>query len=232
MPVAAVEEEARPLDIDDENVSKGAALIGVVHSFLGATEAQEKILELSGAAEHYILAYLFTFDREDIMAAWANAVRRGVEVEPGVDRNWTLSGQCRDQYRLVTSLAAAGVKVRLLTGVDKKGAYAAVGRTVGGVGNQHAKCVHTDKGTVVGSTNLTTSSRANNEVSVHVSLQESAARGWRYEMAAYISTGEPREAAEKRHNIRRYYGDRRARSLAARQRVALSDFVPEGHASD
>ena len=51
-------------------------------------------------------------------------------------------------------------------------------------------------------------------------------------MAAYISTGEPLEAAEKRHNIRRYYGDRRARSLAARQRVALSDFVPEGHASD
>ena len=148
-----------------------------------------------------------------------------------MDRTWTLSGQCRDQYRVVKALVSAGVKVRLLTGVDKKEAYAAVGRVVGGVGNQHAKCVHTDKGSLVGSTNLTTSSRGNNEVSAHMSLFPRAARGWRYELVACISGGEPLTTAEKGHNIR-HYGVRRSKSMAARQKVALSDYIPEGYASN
>ena len=206
-------------------------MIGVVHALLGGTEAQKKVIELSSAAERYIVALLFTFDREDVMTAWIEAVRRGVEVELGVDRTWTLSGHCRDQYKAVKALAAAGVKVRLLTGVDKKDAYAAVGRTVGGVGNQHAKCVHTDKGSVVGSTNLTTSSRGNNEVSAHLSLCPKAARSWRYELAACISGGEQLTAAELGHNIRRY-GPRRSKSMTARRASVLTDFVPEGCASD
>ena len=151
-----------------------------------------------------------------------------------MDRTWTLSGQCRDQYRLVHRMAAAGVKVRLLTGIDKKAVYAAVGRSVGGVGSQHAKCVHTDQGSVVGSTNLTTSSRGNHEVSVWVTLKPNAAVAWRYGLAAYISTGEALDAAEKGHNIRRYYGDRRARaqSQTARKKLVLTDLVPGGCVSD
>ena len=134
-------------------------VLGEVREFMGAIQAQEKIVELSRAAEHFIVALFFTFDREEMATAWKDAVRRGVEVEIGVDRDWTFSGQCRDQYRLIRSLVSAGVKVRLLRGVDRKAAYAAVGRSFGGVGNQHAKLVHTDKGAVVGSTNFTTSSR-------------------------------------------------------------------------
>ena len=119
-----------------------------------------------------------------------------------------------------------------MTGVDKRAAYAAVGRAVGGIGNQHAKVVHTDKGTVVGSTNLTTSSRGNHEVSAYMTLKPSAVASWRYELVAYISTGEPLEAAEKGHNIRRYFGERRSKSQGPRRELALADAVPGGFASE
>ena len=80
MPAAAVEEEGLPLEIEAEDMSKGAPMLGVVHSFLSATQAQENILELSEAADRYILALLFTFDREDVMTAWTNAIK----VEVGI----------------------------------------------------------------------------------------------------------------------------------------------------
>ena len=79
VPAAAGEEQqASPWEFENDDVSRKAPVLGVVHSFLGAAEAQDKVLELSCAAEHYIVALLFTFDREDIMTAWTDAVRRGV----------------------------------------------------------------------------------------------------------------------------------------------------------
>ena len=118
------------------------------------------------------------------------------------------------------------------TGVDKLAAYAAVGRSFGGIGNQHAKVVHTDQGTVVGSTNLTTSSRGNHEVAVHLNLKPGAMRSFRYELGAYISSGTPLEAAEKGYNIRRYFGRRSQSQRPTRPRLALDEAVPGGYASD
>ena len=130
----------------------------------------------------------------------------------------------------VSGLVSAGVRVRLLRGTDRGPAYAAVGRAFRGIGSQHAKIVHTDRGSVVGSTNFTTSSRTNNEVSVFVTLRDGAARAWRYKLSATIAAGEPLQAAEKDRNIKRY--GPRSKSTGARRSLELSDVAPGGVASE
>ena len=204
--------------------------MGELRAIMNGAEAQDKVVELSKAAEHFISVLCFTLDREDMAEAWKNAVRRGVDVEVGVDREWTLSGRCTGQYPLVLSLVSAGVRVRLLRGTDRGTAYAAVGRSFRGIGSQHAKIVHTDKGAVIGSTNFTTNSRGNYEVSAYVTLRDSAARVWKYKLSAAIAAGEPLEAAEKGRNIKRYC--QRSRSMDARRSLTLPDTAPGGIASD
>ena len=65
-----------------------------------------------------------------------------------------------------------------------------------------------------------------------MTLRASAVASWRYELVAYISTGDPLEAAEKSHNIRRYFGEKRAKGQGTRRAFALADAIPEGCASD
>ena len=125
------------------------------------------------------------------------------------------------------TLVAGGVTVRLMSGTDKRPHYAAVGRVVGGTGNQHSNLVHTDRGSIVGSSNLTTSSRANHECSVHFTLHPGSAMAWRYELSAYIASGEELETAETSKNIQRYCGGRRSKSQGART-LALSEAFPGG----
>ena len=54
-------------------------------------------------------------------------------------------------------------------------------------------------------------------------------------MAAFISTGESLEAAEKGRNIKRYYGGHRAgpsKPRGSKEQLSLDDALPEGYASE
>ena len=114
-----------------------------------------------------------------------------------------------------------------MVGTEKRHQYAAVGRVMSGTGNQHAKLVHTDRGSVVGSSNLTTNSRSNHECGVHFTLYAASAVAWRYELSAYITTGVELESAEKGHNIQRYYGRGQAKSQGSRT-LALATALDGG----
>ena len=66
-----------------------------------------------------------------------------------------------------------------------------------GLGLLHAKVVHTDGGSVIGSCNWTTSSRANIEVGVHVQFTSQESSRLLEEWGAQILEGMPlREAAQ------------------------------------
>ena len=94
----------------------------------------------------YFPGLWFTADRLDLVEACVEAAARGVEVEVGVDKTWTLGSRCKDQYAAVRALVAGGVKVRLVVGTDRRPHYAAVGRNVGGIGHvqklRHVRCWH------------------------------------------------------------------------------------------
>ena len=191
---------------------------GILHEWMGAVATHERIILLVRLSTKFIMCYFFTLDRQDIVSAIVEARGRGVHVEVGVDRGWCLDDRCRDQYVSVRELETAGTKVRLLTGVSRRDEYLAVNRTPpGGQGYQHAKCVHCDAGTVMGSTNMTTSTRANNELSAHFTMRPQASRTLRMEMAMKISEGEEIMPAEFQLNQKRY-GGRRSRSESGRTR--------------
>ena len=75
--------------------------------------------------------------------------------------------------------------------------YRAVGkRGVGGAGILHAKAVHTDSGTLLGSTNWTTSSRANIELGAELALGDLEAAELKDWMSSVIEGGETINDAE------------------------------------
>ena len=118
-----------------------------------------------------------------------------------------------------------------MTGIDKARAYAEVGRAMSGQGSQHAKVVHTDVGAVIGSTNLITSSRANNEVSVFVTFRHNTVASWRYRLSVCIAAGQQLHEAEKVDNIERY-APRRSRSVDVRRNSARYAAAVETFTSD
>ena len=69
-------------------------------------------------------------------------------------------------------------------------------RGVGGSGILHAKAVHTDNGTLLGSTNWTTSSRANIELGAELALGDLEAAELKDWMSSVIEGGETINDAE------------------------------------
>ena len=172
--------------------------VGTVVEVLDSYGSQETAIRLVNQAEEFVLLLSFTFDREDLVEALVLARRRGVRVTVGSDKRWTLSGKTKNQLQMLLKLQAEGCEVRCLVGVSCGPEYRAVGRNpYNGLGLLHAKVVHTDVGSVIGSCNWTTSSRANIEVGVHVKLTSQESSRLSEEWAAQIEEGLPlREAAQ------------------------------------
>ena len=154
--VVAAKERTTELACDQADQPGIREGVGRVLGVLDAVGSQEQALALIDAAESYVILMGFTYDRQDVTDALIRAVRRGLGVRVGLDRRFTLSGKCRDQLQRAKQLYAEGAKVKLLDGGSLSGEYRQVGRAVGGLGIAHAKVLHSDKGTVIGSCNWTT----------------------------------------------------------------------------
>ena len=115
-------------------------------------------------------------------------------------------------------LASQGVDVRVLVGTAYDVEYRAVQRpTFGGVGLQHSKAVHTDVGTIVGSCNFTTASRANRELGVLLQLDAKEVEVQRRSMSTAIAEGMLLRDAEKLAEQRGHSPSPRGRSLSHRR---------------
>ena len=164
----ALQMEAAPLN---PAPSLGSSLgIGTVYGVLDGLTAQEVAIRVIGRAKCFCLVMAFTFDRQDIVDALKQAKDRGVEVIMVIDRAYTLSCKTKECMPRLQELEAHGVVVRLASGHSAKQHYSAVGRTYNGRGIVHGKVVHTEMESIVGSCNWTTSSRTDEEVSLHVKL--------------------------------------------------------------
>jgi phosphatidylserine/phosphatidylglycerophosphate/cardiolipin synthase-like enzyme len=177
--------------------------VGQVLAVLDAVASHEQALGLIDRAKEYVMLFGFTYDRQDITDALNRAAHRGVEVQVGLDRRYTLSGKCRDQLQTAKQLRAEGVVVNLLDGESLADHYRMVGRTVYGLGIARAKVLHSDRGTVIGSCNWTTSSRSNYEIGVWVELRPTEAKSLRTKLQlAWLAGAELREAEVSREQQR------------------------------
>jgi phosphatidylserine/phosphatidylglycerophosphate/cardiolipin synthase-like enzyme len=117
----------------------------------------------------------YTFDYQPLVAALctAKAAAPDRRVDVVLDRAQTLSGPTKNQNAMARQLIAAGVRVRLARGNRLSPVYQEAGRpnNMGSLsGALHAKSIIIGRHVFVGSTNWTVSSRANQESSVHLTL--------------------------------------------------------------
>jgi len=143
--------------------------LGSLEQLLDAQEAQEtavKILDMMPSGTEGMLT-AYTMDREELGSAVIRAWQRGCQISVVLDERSTLRGNTRDQPALAKRMIHAGVPVYLAQGKPLGPEYRAAGRGGVGFGNlsgqMHAKMVWAHNRAVVGSTNWTTSSRANVE---------------------------------------------------------------------
>ena len=188
LPSSAFELPTEAADVAAEETARAG--VGEVLAVLDARASQETAIRLVGAASVFIRMLVFTYDREDITEALLHAKRRGVDVRVGADKRWTLNGRTRDQLQRLQLMAAEGIEVRVIQGDSYAAAYHEVGRAaVGGRGLQHAKVVHTDQGTLIGSCNFTTASRANNEMGVEIKFSEAESESTKTKIDATLGEG-------------------------------------------
>ena len=121
-----------------------------------------------------ILLLCFSIDRAEIIEALIEAHQRGCRVRVGADYNMTMYGRTRDQVQSLRRLTAAGVEVLLIQGVPLGPVYRAAGRECFGnlKGIQHSKGLLVGKRAFIGSSNWTTSTRANHEITMMTSLHD------------------------------------------------------------
>jgi phosphatidylserine/phosphatidylglycerophosphate/cardiolipin synthase-like enzyme len=137
---------------------------------------------IDGAADGDDLFFWgYTFDRNDVSMALIDArERRHITVKVLLDKKITFEKTTRDMYEQIAKMSSFGVQVRLASGLDLRKEYSAVGRSVSStgefVGASHSKAILTGNWLLCGSTNWTTSSRGNVEMSTLSRLNEFASR--------------------------------------------------------
>ena len=175
------------------NLRNGAHLsMGHVIGFSDATQTHGAILYLlqrCALAPCRVVLMAYTFDYPEIVEAMKRVGRNShARAELIADRRESLGRSTRDQTVSLQALLASGVTVRVADGKNIQQEYAQVGRMVPPAkGIHHRKSLfvffksktqvrHLDGSkwgesyAIVGSTNFTTSSRSNQELSVIMSL--------------------------------------------------------------
>ncbi len=153
---------------------------GRIMNFLNGAEAQDAVIsEIQRSSPEAVIRLMaYTFDYPPLVAALctAKAVTPGRRIEIVMDRMNTLSGPTKSQNAMARQLMEAGVSVRFAAGKRLSAVYDEAhgpGYKLGGLmGALHAKACIVGNYAFVGSTNWTVSSRANNECSMHVLLDE------------------------------------------------------------
>lgn len=161
-------------------------MLGSVMSIMTCKQAHKMALFMlkTGQAEHitWLACWL---DLLDMVEAVREARTRDCTAELFVDFRQSVGGQTLEQANRLKVLQAAGVAVRLVSGINTKDPYAEAGRSVGpGQGLMHAKVLQVGPVVIVGSANWTTSSKSNEEMCllVHLTDEGTTRMAHRYEL--------------------------------------------------
>ncbi len=175
-PLPPVPPQSLPFTPAATHDTRGSCIV----NFLNGAEAQDAVVSeiQRSSAEAVIRLMAYTFDYAPLVAALctAKAATPGRRIEVVMDRMNTLSGPTKSQNAMARQLMEAGVSVRFAAGKRLSAVYDEAhgpGYKLGGLmGALHAKACIVGNYAFVGSTNRTVSSRANNECSMRVLLDE------------------------------------------------------------
>ena len=132
---------------------------GGLRSIMTSRQAHKMACFLAGKAENDIVMTAFTYDLTSITDALIGATARGIPVTLFVDKQHAMNGTTNRMPDRLIQLKKAGVSVYLSRGPT-------------GSGIQHSKTMRSDHFLIVGSTNWTTSSQTNQEMSVLLDLNK------------------------------------------------------------
>ena len=127
---------------------------------------------LSTGAKLTIVLTACWYDLGDLTEKLVYAARMQHKVTAYFDHKATLGGTTRDQLVRLKELKANGVRVRIAQGYNLSPVYEEVDRKAGGRGLLHAKTLLVGRHALVGSTNWTTSSKGNIEMSILMALKK------------------------------------------------------------
>jgi len=157
------QDRAEPLALEDKRS---------VHprvELLVNTASQDQVLALLGGAEELMLT-AYTFDQPDVIDS---LIRHGV-TRILADKGQSQGERTRLQRQSLLQVARAGIRVRLTSGTSIAEAYegdrrgTSVGKSLKGIQHSKTLCLKGRVGSpsymIVGSSNYTTSSRANVEL--------------------------------------------------------------------
>ena len=165
----------------------------------------------------------YGFDLDDICSKLIRCHELGCKVSVVADEKMSLGSQTREQSQKMNQLLVAGVPTYTSRGKNIKAAYLEVHRKVPpGVGIQHAKCLQCDEYLIVGSTNWTTSSKSNEEMSVLLYLGPEGMKDWDGRRDALLSEAEPytsetQEEAQRRRELSAQRGSKSPRRASPRR---------------
>jgi phosphatidylserine/phosphatidylglycerophosphate/cardiolipin synthase-like enzyme len=152
---------------------------GSVMSFMNAKQTQKMAIYLVVTAVRFITLTCYTFDLDELTNALSEAAERSVNVTVIADKRHCHGGTTKFQADRMNRMRQRGVRVLLADGLPIQDAYGEIGRKVRpGMGIQHSKVMVSDDHMIVGSTNWTTSSRSNHELSVLNHLTSEGQNAW------------------------------------------------------
>ena len=178
-PVSSSPAAAATIHVDGVSVElPNYAAMGQLMGIYDAAMTHERVVELihQCKADGHIKISGMSFDEPNIVDAVEGACRRRCDVEIVLDLSWTVhKNTCRDQRASADPIQKAGGRVLLSSGVPIAPNYAEAGRRCSqraamNNGIQHSKIAWIGNLCILGSTNWTTSSRCNREVSVELAL--------------------------------------------------------------
>ena len=142
-------------------------------ALMSSKEAHKMACFLCGKASagSGIVLLTYTYNLPELTQAMVAASERGVGVEVIADRREVFAGSTRDQLQEMKHMRAAGIAVKLASGISITDAYSAAGKPGKyGTGILHTKVLRMDQYAIVGSANWTISSKSNVEMSALISL--------------------------------------------------------------
>jgi len=191
--------------------------LGACMSLLTGAAAQGRLIDLLASCRPGAAVDLtvYTIDRDDLRDAMISARRNRhaqIRVLSDCRQSLTSGASVAGQRSYLLSLEREGVEVRVGCGRALAPVYAQVNRfaAFGSMpGALHAKAAHVGGVLIVGSTNWTTSSRANFEMAAEVLLSDAGKEVWRQTFSEQWEKARPIFSAEQELALRPYAPPRR-----------------------
>ena len=183
------------------NGAEYTALFGKALALLSARDTHALAARLTYLAGRQVVLLAHTIDLAQLVQAFTPAAGRGVNVMVYADREQTLSGNTQGMIETLDELVRGNVHVHLSSGPNS------------GCSAMHQKAFLADDVAILGSTNWTSSSARNHEISALIELNANGATALDARVALVRNDSEPYTSQHSQQGTSHRDEQRRRRQL-------------------